>query len=60
MREYRPNNWGSWLVRVGLGLLALAIGARLIYDLLAPLIPWAVALVVLGVLALVTFQRWRR
>lgn len=59
MHEMRPNRGGSWLVRLGVGLLALALGARLIYDLLAPLLPWAVVLIVLGLLAVALFQRWR-
>lgn len=59
MREMRPNRTGSWLLRLGVGLLALALGARLIYDLLAPLLPWAAVLIVLGLLAVALFQRWR-
>lgn len=59
MREMRPNRGSSWLLRIGFGLIALALGARLIYDLLAPLLPWAVVLIVLGLLVVALFQRWR-
>jgi uncharacterized protein (DUF2062 family) len=41
-------------------LLVIAIGARVIYGLLAPLLPFLGSIVVLAVVYTVIFRGWRR
>ena len=53
----------SWTRKVWQGLLLLvviAIGARVVYGLLAPLLPVLIALVVLGLALVLIFQRRHR
>lgn len=60
MNDYRPGAWGTRIVRAILLLLGIAVAAHLVYELIAPLIPVAVAILVIAVLCLTTVQRWRR
>jgi hypothetical protein len=41
-------------------LLAIAVGARFIWELLSPIVPTLTAVVLLIVVALLLFQLWRR
>jgi hypothetical protein len=58
--NYQPEGWA----KRGLSALALlcviAIGARVIYGLLAPLLPFLGAVVVLAVVYLIMFRGFRR
>ena len=61
MNRYQPDSWGRQLGRAALLLLAVAGVARLAADLLAPLVPALLALLLLaGVLALVSGLQRRR
>jgi hypothetical protein len=53
MHRYPPDSWGRQLASAALLLLAVAVAARLAADLLAPLVPALLALLLLaGVLGL--------
>lgn len=54
-----PRHWSQHITRAALLVLGCALLARLIYDLLTPLIPAAVALLVLGLVALWATRRGR-
>ena len=60
MRPYQPDGWGKRLVRTLLLILGLAVVARVIYELLAPLLPLVIALLILAIAYLATTQQWRR
>lgn len=47
MRRYEPRSWRSSVLGTLLLLVAIAIGARVVYGLLVPLVPVAGAVVVL-------------
>lgn len=48
MHHYQPDSWGRQLGRAALLLLAVAVATRLAADLLAPLVPALLALLLLG------------
>lgn len=52
--------WGRQVISGLVLLLIIAVGARVIYGLLAPLLPFLGAIVVLFVMYLLTFRGWRR
>lgn len=59
--RYQPDSWGRQLGRAALLLLAVAGATRLAADLLAPLVPALLALLLLaGVLAFVSGLQRRR
>lgn len=60
MQPYQPGGWGKRLVHTLLLLLGLAVVARLIFDLLAPLLPLLIVLLILATAYLATTQQWRR
>jgi hypothetical protein len=61
MNRYQPDSWGRQLGRGALLLLVVAGAARLAADLLAPLVPAMLALLLLaGVLVLVSGIQQRR
>ena len=59
MSYFQPGGWGRRLVATLLVVIAIAVAARVVYDLLSPLLPLAVALLVVGGLYLLTVGRWR-
>ncbi len=61
MHHYQPDSWGRQLGRAALLLLAVAVATRLAADLLAPLLPALLALLLLsGVLYLASGPHGRR
>jgi hypothetical protein len=60
MQSYQPGGWGKRLVNMLLLVLGLAVVARVIYELLAPLLPLMIALLILATAYLATTQQWRR
>lgn len=48
MQHYSPDSWGRRLGRAALLLVAAAIALRVAADLLAPLLPALLALLLLG------------
>jgi hypothetical protein len=54
------NGWTKQAVSGLILLLVIATGARVIYGLLAPLLPFLGATVVLVVVYLLMFRGWRR
>lgn len=57
MANYRgPSTSGSILSAVVL-LIAVAVGARVVYELLAPLLPLLIALTILGAVFVALFRR---
>ena len=48
---------GSSLLSGLLLLVAVAVGARVVYNLLAPLVPFLIALITVGLLARMFFRR---
>lgn len=60
MRDFPPGGWGKRLLTPLLVIIAIAVAARVVYDLLAPVLPLVVALLMVGGFYLLTFGRWRR
>ena len=60
MRYYQPDSWMRRVIGAVLLLVGIAVGARVVYGLLVPLVPAAFAVAALAVVYLVVFQRWRR
>lgn len=60
MHPYQPGGWGKRLVNTLLLVLGLAVVARVSYELLAPLLPLMIALLILATAYLATTQQWRR
>lgn len=60
MDPYRPGSLSRRITGVLLLVVGIAVAARVVYDLLAPLLPLAVALLVVSGLYLVTVGHWRR
>lgn len=60
MQPYQSGGWARRLLTTLFVILTIAVVARVVYDLLAPLLPLAVALLVVSGLYLVTTGRWRR
>lgn len=58
--NYQPDGWMKRGMSSLVLLLIIAIGARVIYGLLAPLLPFLGAVVVLAVVYMVIFRGWRR
>lgn len=58
--NYQPDGWMKRGMSALVLLLIIAIGARVIYGLLAPLLPFLGAVVVLAVVYMVIFRGWRR
>lgn len=58
--RYEPEGWTKRGFSALLLLLVIAIGARVIYGLLAPLLPFLGVIVVLMVMYIVMFRGWRR
>lgn len=58
--NYQPDGWMKRGMSALVLLLIIAIGARVIYGLLAPLLPFLGAIVVLIVVYAVIFRGWRR
>jgi hypothetical protein len=58
--NYQPDGWMKRGLSALVLLLVIAIGARVIYGLLAPLLPFLGAVVVLAVVYMVIFRGWRR
>lgn len=58
--NYQPDGWAKRGLSALVLLLIIAIGARVIYGLLAPLLPFLGAVVVLAVVYMVIFRGWRR
>lgn len=58
--NYQPDGWMKRGLSALVLLLVIAIGARVIYGLLAPLLPFLGAVVVLAVVYIVIFRGWRR
>jgi hypothetical protein len=56
----KPEGWMKRGMSALVLLLVIAIGARVIYGLLAPLLPFLGAIVVLFVVYLLIFPGWRR
>jgi hypothetical protein len=55
--KYEPDGWMKRGLAALLLLLAIAFGVHLAYELLAPLLPEVIVLVVLGVLYALIFGR---
>ena len=55
--KYEPDGWMKRGQAALLLLLAIAFGVHLAYELLAPLLPEVIVLVVLGVLYTLIFGR---
>jgi uncharacterized protein (DUF2062 family) len=58
--KHQPEGWMKRGWSALILLLIIAIGARVIYGLLAPLLPFLGAVVVLAVVYMVVFRGWRR
>jgi hypothetical protein len=56
----QPEGWMKRGTSALVLLLTIAIGARVIYGLLAPLLPFLGAIVVLGVVYLLVLRGWRQ
>jgi hypothetical protein len=52
-----PEHWSRRAWQGLLLLLLIAIGARVVYELLVPLLPGVIALLMLGVTYVIIFQR---
>jgi membrane protein YdbS with pleckstrin-like domain len=55
-----PRSWQRRALEALALLLAIAIGAHLVWSLLGPLLPFLGAVVVLAVVYTVIFRGWRR
>ena len=60
MNTYRPGGWGKRLVSTVLLVIGIAVTAHVVYELLLPLLPIAVALLILGAVYLTAAHLWRR
>lgn len=58
--HYQPDGWGKRGLSALALLLIIAIGARVIYGLLAPLLPFVGSIVVLAVVYIILYRGWRR
>jgi hypothetical protein len=58
--NYQPEHWTRRVVGSLVLLLAIALGTRLAWDMLSPVVPALVAVVTLGVVYGLLFQKWRR
>lgn len=58
--NYQPEGWAKRGLSALALLFVIAIGARVIYGLLAPLLPFLGVVVVLIVVYVVLFRGWRR
>lgn len=58
--NYQPEGWAKRGLSALALLLVIAIGARVIYGLLAPLLPFLGAVVVLIVVYIILFRGFRR
>jgi uncharacterized membrane protein YfcA len=59
MRNYQPGGWGGRVLSTLLLIIGIAVGARVVYELLRPLLPLVVALLILATAYLATTQQWR-
>lgn len=60
MNRGAPPSWPRRILGVIVGVLLLAVGARVVYELLAPLIPWLVIIGLLVVLSMMGSHRRER
>jgi hypothetical protein len=58
--NYQPDGWAKRGISALVCLLLIAIGARVIYGLLAPLLPFLGSVIVLAVVYMLLFRGWRR
>jgi uncharacterized protein (DUF2062 family) len=58
--NYQPNGWAKRGLSALALLFAIAIGARVAYGLLAPLLPALGVTVVLVAICAILFRGWRR
>ncbi len=57
MNYYQPDSWVKRLMSAVLLLLGIAVGARVIYELLAPVVPVAITLLLVCAAYLVLMRR---
>ncbi len=60
MHGPQPGGWRQRLVSTLALILGVAVAARVIYDLLRPLLPLVLAVLILLTAYLATTQQWRR
>jgi len=60
MQSYQPGGWGKRIVGSLFLVLGIAVAARVIYELLAPLLPLLVAFLVLATAYVAMTRHWRR
>ena len=60
MQSYQPGGWGKRLVSTGLLIIGIAVAARVVYELLAPLMPLVVALLIVTTAYLALTRHGRR
>ena len=60
MNYQQPNDWDKRIARMLLLLVGIAVAARVIYELLLPLLPVVVALLMVSSAYLAVTQRRRR
>jgi hypothetical protein len=58
--NYQPEGWTKRGLSALVLLSVIAVGARVIYGLLAPLLPFLGAVVVLAMVYLILFRGFRR
>ena len=58
--NYQPGDWAKRGLAALVLLIGIAIGARVIYNLLVPLMPFLGAIVVLAVVYLIMFRGFGR
>lgn len=59
MNSYRPGGWGKHLIYAVLLVIGIAVTAHVVYELLLPLLPVALALLILGAVYLAAAHLWK-
>ena len=60
MKQTAPPSWSRRILGAIAVVLLMAAGARVVYELLAPLIPWLVIIGLLNVIYIVVSRREKK